>query len=90
MSDREELLRELERRDEEILRLRELLLARDVELGEALGRERELEELMRVVMVYAGKVQSRAPVLLKLARAGFRLARRIVRGLRSLRGRVGG
>jgi hypothetical protein len=90
MSDREELLRELERRDEEILRLRDLLLAKDVELGEALGRERELEELMRGLMVFAGRIQARAPIVLKLARAVFRLARRVARGLRSLRGRIGG
>jgi hypothetical protein len=43
MPDREELLRELARRDEEILRLRELLVAKDVELGEEKGRRMELE-----------------------------------------------
>jgi hypothetical protein len=42
-SDREQLLRELERRDEEIGRLRELLIAKDVEIGEEKGRRLELE-----------------------------------------------
>lgn len=40
--DRAELLRELDRRDEEILRLRDLLIAKDAELGAARGRLQEL------------------------------------------------
>ena len=38
-----ELRAELRRRDEEILRLRDLLIARDAELGAARGRLREVE-----------------------------------------------
>jgi hypothetical protein len=42
-ADREQLLRSLEERDAEIDRLRELLIAKDVELGEEKGRRLELE-----------------------------------------------
>lgn len=38
MSDHQELLKELQSRDEEILRLRDLLIGRDAELGAARGR----------------------------------------------------
>lgn len=90
MADREELVRELERRDEEILRLRDLLLAKDVELGEALGRQRELEDLLRGLFTLAARVQARVPILMGLARAVFRFTRGIVRRLRGRRGRDGG
>jgi hypothetical protein len=42
-ADREDLLRELAERDEEIRRLRGLLVAKDVEIGEEVGRRLELE-----------------------------------------------
>lgn len=42
-ADREQLLRELAERDAEISRLRELLVAKDVEIGEERGRRLELE-----------------------------------------------
>lgn len=90
MADRDELLRELERRDEEILRLRDLLLAKDVELGEALGRQRELEDLLRGFFTLAARVQARVPPLTGLARAVFRFAGGIVRRLGGRRGRDGG
>lgn len=80
MADREELVRELERRDEEILRLRDLLLVRDAELGEALGRQRELEDLSRGLFTLAARIQARVPALMRLVRA-------IYRGLRGRRGR---
>jgi hypothetical protein len=90
MSDREELLRELGRRDEEILRLRDLLLAKDVELGEAVGRQRELEDITRGLLTIAAQVQARVPILMRLARAVVRHGRRALRRLRARRGRVGG
>ena len=90
MSDREELLRELERRDEEILRLRDLLLAKDVELGEAVGRQRELEDITRGLLTIAAQVQARVPILMRLARTVVRHGRRALRSLRARRGRVGG
>ncbi|HYH54461.1 MAG TPA: hypothetical protein VD761_10050, partial [Solirubrobacterales bacterium] len=88
MSDREELLRELGRRDEEILRLRDLLLAKDVELGEAVGRQRELEDITRGLLTIAAQVQARVPILMRLARAVVRHGRRTLRRLRARRGRV--
>jgi hypothetical protein len=42
--DRSELLLELDRREEEILRLRDLLIGRDAELGAARGRLKMMEE----------------------------------------------
>jgi arginine deiminase len=42
--DHSELLRELDRRNEEILRLRDLLIGRDAELGAAKGRLKMLEQ----------------------------------------------
>jgi hypothetical protein len=42
-ADREDLLRELAERDDEIRRLRGLLVAKDVEIGEEVGRRLELE-----------------------------------------------
>jgi len=42
--DRAELLRELDRRNEEILRLRDLLIGRDAELGAARGRLKMIEQ----------------------------------------------
>lgn len=42
-SDREQLRLEIEERDAEIERLRELLVAKDVEIGEERGRRLELE-----------------------------------------------
>jgi len=46
-ADREELLRQLAERDAEIVRLRELLVAKDVEIGEERGRRLELESWRR-------------------------------------------
>jgi hypothetical protein len=42
-TDRSQLLRELDARDEEILRLRDLLIARDAELGSARGQLASIE-----------------------------------------------
>lgn len=42
--DRAELLAKLDRRDEEILRLRDLLIGRDAELGAARGRLKMMEQ----------------------------------------------
>ena len=44
MSDHPELSKELQSRDEEILRLRDLLIGRDAELGAARGRLAVLEQ----------------------------------------------
>jgi hypothetical protein len=42
-SDRDRLLEEIERQKEEILRLRDLLIGKDAELGRAKGRVAELD-----------------------------------------------
>jgi SMC interacting uncharacterized protein involved in chromosome segregation len=72
MPDREELQRELDRRGEEILRLRDLLVAKDAELGEALGRLRELEDLSRGLISIAARIQNRILAAVRLVRAPLR------------------
>ncbi|HVD86656.1 MAG TPA: hypothetical protein VNB59_04535 [Solirubrobacterales bacterium] len=72
MPDPEELQREIERRDEEIARLRDLLLAKEVELGEALGRLREMDDVFRNMMGIA----ARFPWAMRLTAGGLRRLRR--------------
>jgi hypothetical protein len=55
-ADGDELRAELARRDEEILRLRDLLIGRDAELGAALGRLEILEQGSRRITEAAGRV----------------------------------
>jgi hypothetical protein len=52
-ADREDLLRALAERDAEIKRLRELLVAKDVEIGEERGRRLELESYALRLISYA-------------------------------------
>ncbi len=70
--DREELLREIAQRDEEIVRLRDLLVAKETELGEALGRVREMEDVFRTLMGIAVRI----PGAMRLAGSGLRRLRR--------------
>jgi hypothetical protein len=56
-----ELLEELHRQQEEILRLRDLLIARDAELGAARGRAAELEEGSVKLLIAYKRLQSLAP-----------------------------
>ena len=51
-ADREELRRQLAERDAEIKRLRELLVAKDVEIGEERGRRLELESYALRLIAY--------------------------------------
>ena len=53
----EQLHDELRRRQEEILRLRDLLIAKDAELGAALGRSLELEQSTVRLMTAIQKVR---------------------------------
>jgi hypothetical protein len=46
-SDHDRLLEEIERQKEEIMRLRDLLIGKDAELGRVKGRLAELEERVR-------------------------------------------
>jgi SAM-dependent methyltransferase len=70
-SDRSDLLKELDRRGEEMLRLRDHLIGKDSELGNARGRVAELEERTRLVSGVAARLQS-IPGLLSLVRGGLR------------------
>lgn len=77
--ERPALQREIDRQAEEILRLRDLLIGRDAELGAAKGRLCELEDQTQRVANVAGRVQSRIPI-------PFRFFGAILRRLRALRG----
>ena len=79
VEDRPQLLQELDRREEEILRLRDLLVGRDAELGAARGRLAALEDQTQRMANVAGRVQARVPVL-------FRLVGAFLRRLRALGG----
>jgi len=68
-----ELQAELARRDEEILRLRDLLIGKDVELGAALGQLAVLEASSRRVGGIARKIQSRIPGGMRIGGALRRL-----------------
>lgn len=52
-ADREDLLRQIADRDAEIERLRGLLVAKDVEIGEERGRRLELESYALRLIAYA-------------------------------------
>jgi Tumour protein D52 family len=76
---RDELQAELDRREAEILRLRDLLIAKDTELGEVKGQLAELENITRGLMTFAHRVQSKAPGLFRIALGIARRARRLLR-----------
>jgi SAM-dependent methyltransferase len=79
---RDELQEQLAQRDEEVLRLRDLLIAKDAELGTARGRLTELEEYSQRLTNVVTRVQSQIP--------GLGLLVRVVRKLQGLRRRAGG
>lgn len=70
--DEAALQAELDRRQEEILRLRDLLIAKDAELGAAKGRAAELEQYSRHLISLAARLQSRVPAAMRLLGAGLR------------------
>lgn len=72
--ERPQLLRELDARDEEILRLRDLVISKDAELGAAKGREAELEAHSRAFFQIAARLQSRIPGAMRLGGAALRRA----------------
>jgi 2-polyprenyl-3-methyl-5-hydroxy-6-metoxy-1,4-benzoquinol methylase len=80
VEDRPELLRELDSRQEEILRLRDLLIGRDAELGAARGRLAELEDQTQRVANVANRVHSRVPRVLRLFGTLLRRLRSLARG----------
>jgi len=76
---RPELLEELSRRNEEILRLRDLLVGKDAELGAARGQLLVVEHQTQRLANMVGHAQARAPRLMRLAAAVLRRARGLLR-----------
>jgi hypothetical protein len=70
--DRHELRQELGRRDEEILRLRDLLIAQNAELGSLKGRVAELEAGTARLLNIVSRVQSLLPGFVWAALAALR------------------
>jgi len=66
------LREEIARQKEEILRLRDLLIAKDAELGAARGKLAELTDHSARFAVAARSMQTRVPGLLRRALAGLR------------------
>lgn len=70
--DRSALVEEIARQKEEILRLRDLLIAKDAELGAARGKLTELTEHSARFAIAARSLQSRVPGLFRKALSGLR------------------
>jgi SAM-dependent methyltransferase len=73
---RPELMAELDRSREEILRLRDLLVGKEIELGGAKGRVVELEDRTRRIANAKARVESMVPGLGRLTKALLRGRRR--------------
>jgi SAM-dependent methyltransferase len=73
---RPELMAELDRSREEVLRLRDLLVGKEVELGGAKGRVVELEDRTRRIANAKARVESMVPGLGRLTKALLRGQRR--------------
>ena len=72
---RPELLAELDRRNEEILRLRDLLIGKDAELGAAKGRVAELEARSKRMAGAKQRLESQVPEPREAGRGLLRLFR---------------
>lgn len=68
-----ELRQELTRQQEEILRLRDLLVSKDAELGAAKGRLAELDDRSQRIAGAAGRIESRLPGLGRLIGTALRM-----------------
>jgi hypothetical protein len=68
-ADSAQLAEELAREREEVLRLRDLLIAKDAELGAARGRVLELETRFRYVLGAMHRLRLLAPLASRLADA---------------------
>jgi hypothetical protein len=66
-----ELRKEIARQRQEILRLRDLLIAKDAELGTAKGRLAEHAEHSMHLLAVAHRVRARIPAHLRQALAGL-------------------
>ncbi|MGH2974280.1 MAG: hypothetical protein ACRDLL_05340 [Solirubrobacterales bacterium] len=64
---------ELVSQREEILRLRDLLIRKDLELGAAKGRLAELDERSQRIANLAGRIESRVPGLGRLVGTALRM-----------------
>lgn len=71
----QELRAELARQQEEILRLRDLLISKDAELGAAKGRLTELDERALSVANLAARAEGRLPGVGKLIGTALRMLR---------------
>jgi predicted nuclease with TOPRIM domain len=71
-----ELREELAGAQQEILRLRDLLIGKDAELGAARGRLAELEDHSQRLANVAERVQSRLPGLMRIGGAALRRLQR--------------
>ncbi|MDQ3724836.1 MAG: methyltransferase domain-containing protein [Actinomycetota bacterium] len=72
IEDRPELLRRLDELREENLRLRDLLVGKDAELGAAKGALTEHEERSQRLMGAAARIQSRIPGAMRIGGAALR------------------
>lgn len=70
-----ELRTELEHQQQEILRLRDLLISKDAELGTAKGRLAELDDRSRRVAGAAARIEGTIPGLGRLVGTALRMLR---------------
>ncbi len=75
VTNRHELLEELDQREKEILRLRDLLIGKDAELGSARGRAAELEARTLRLADAKNKIEARVPLFGKVVRGLMGLLR---------------
>jgi len=75
-----DLKAELARQEQEILRLRNLLIAKDAEMAAVKGRLNELELYGQRLLVLRARIVARVPFAMGLARAIYRLLPRRLRG----------
>jgi SAM-dependent methyltransferase len=76
IEDRPQLMKEIDSREEEILKLRDLLVGKDAELGAARGQLDVVEASSGRLVAAAGQVQARIP---RLTRLGGAVLRRLQR-----------
>lgn len=70
-----DLRAELTRQQQEILRLRDLLISKDAELGAAKGRLAEIDERSQRLAHVATRIESRLPGVGRLVGTALRLMR---------------
>jgi SAM-dependent methyltransferase len=75
VENRPELLRELDDRNEEILRLRDLLIGMEAEMGAVRGRVAELEDRTKPLTSAKHRLETQVPLVGKIIRGLLRLFR---------------